>query len=88
MPPAALMSATACSAPFLDLRAERGVGPVIGPATPSLICAVAAPASASLRPNDTPGQAIFFMLVSLSMVHEAMAIHRGGDRPAMANLNA
>ncbi len=39
MPPAALMSATACSTPFFSCRPKAALPPVIGPATPSLICA-------------------------------------------------
>ena len=36
MPPAALMSATACSAPFFSCAPKAAFGPVIGPATPIL----------------------------------------------------
>ena len=41
MPPAALMSATACSTPFLSCAPKAALPPVIGPATPSLIWAEA-----------------------------------------------
>ena len=47
MPPAALMSSTACSAPFFSCAPKAAFGPVIGPATPILICAWAAPAKAT-----------------------------------------
>ena len=39
MPPLALMSAAACSAPFLSWAPNAALGPVSGPATPILICA-------------------------------------------------
>ena len=37
MPPLALISSTACSAPFLSCAPNAAFGPVIGPATPILI---------------------------------------------------
>src|SRR5215472_6014653 len=49
MPPAALMSATPWSAPFLSCAPNAAFGPVIGPATPILICAEAVPANATAR---------------------------------------
>ena len=35
MPPAALMSATACCAPFFSCAPKAALGPVTGPASPS-----------------------------------------------------
>src|SRR5689334_16299662 len=39
MPPAALMSAAACSTPFFICAPVAAFGPVIGPPTPNLTCA-------------------------------------------------
>src|SRR4030088_2497323 len=46
IPPLALMSATACSVPFLICAPKEAFGPVIGPPTPNLTWAAAAPAPA------------------------------------------
>src|SRR5919197_4707972 len=46
MPPAALMSAAACSAPFCSCAPKAALGPVIGPATPIRMSAQALPLSA------------------------------------------
>src|SRR5262245_60318222 len=45
MPPLALMSAAACSAPFFSCAPNAAFGPVSGPATPTLTCAEALPAA-------------------------------------------
>src|ERR1700686_729828 len=51
MPPAALMSAAACSTPFFICAPVAALGPVIGPATPNLTWALAVPASAMVKPS-------------------------------------
>ncbi len=62
MPPLALMSAAACSAPFFSWAPNAALGPVSGPATPTLICA-----EAPLAPTTTAaamasaGQNTFFI---------------------------
>ncbi len=48
MPPAALRSAAACSAPFFNCAPNAALGPVKGPATPILICGIALPAGLAL----------------------------------------
>src|SRR6266536_6149994 len=54
-PPAALRSATACSAPFFICRPNADSPPVIGPATPlEMSCANAAVDSANDVPNAKP----------------------------------
>jgi hypothetical protein len=54
-PPAALKSATACSAPFFICRPNADSPPVIGPATAIVMsCASAAPDSANEAPNAKP----------------------------------
>src|SRR6266566_2509627 len=54
MPPAALMSSTACSTPFLSCAPKAALPPVIGPATPNLTCAEAVSAKARPRPKARP----------------------------------
>ena len=61
MPPLALMSAAACSAPFLSCAPNAAFGPVIGPATPTLICADAPLAQATLAAMASAGQNTFFI---------------------------
>src|SRR5215471_10686499 len=61
MPPLALMSAAACSAPFLSWAPKAALGPVSGPATPTLICADAPPAQATLVTMASAGQNTFFI---------------------------
>ena len=61
MPPAALMSSTACSAPFFSCAPKAAFGPVSGPATPILICACAVPAKAIAAPRARPSVVIFFI---------------------------
>src|SRR5260370_33010640 len=46
MPPALLMSSTACCVPFTSFAPNVAFGPVFGPPTPDLIWALAAPADA------------------------------------------
>src|SRR4051812_45788583 len=66
-PPAALMSATAASAPFLSCVPNEAYWPVIGPATPMLMSwADAVPAKARPTPSATPASHIFFMPFSSS----------------------
>src|SRR5712691_2795943 len=64
MPPAALMSATACSVPFLSCAPKAALPPVIGPATPSLIWAEAGFAKARPRPNAKPSVSHCLMMSS------------------------
>src|SRR5712671_1500374 len=68
IPPLALMSATACSVPFLICAPKEAFGPVIGPPTPNLTWAAASPAAphpiASPRPNARPSVVKVFMRVS------------------------
>ena len=67
MPPAALMSSTACSAPFFSCAPKAAFGPVIGPATPILIWAVAVSGrSAIAKPSAKPSVVIFFIACSPS----------------------
>src|SRR6266853_1024660 len=54
MPPAALMSSTACSTPFLSWAPNAALPPVIGPPTASLICACAPVASPNAKPIAKP----------------------------------
>src|ERR1700704_1306217 len=61
MPPLALRSAAACSAPFLSWAPNAALGPVSGPATPTLICADAPPAQAMLAAMASAGQNTFFI---------------------------
>ena len=51
MPPAALMSAAACSTPWVNCAPNEALAPVIGPATPILIWAVSA-AAEQQRPGE------------------------------------
>src|SRR5262249_47406938 len=62
MPPAALMSATACSTPFLSCAPKAALPPVIGPATPSLTCAEAPSAKARPRPRARPSVSQCFIV--------------------------
>src|SRR5215831_15886028 len=61
MPPLALMSAAACSTPFLSWAPKAALGPVSGPATPILICADAPLAQATLAAIASAGQNTFFI---------------------------
>src|ERR1043166_9313324 len=61
MPPAALMSSTAWSPPFLSWAPNAALGPVNGPAMPSLTCASAAPASTRPRPTARLSGISFFI---------------------------
>src|SRR6266567_3873988 len=61
MPPAALTSAAAMSVPFLSCAPDEALGPVIGPATPILICAAAVPANATANPSVRPSVVVFLM---------------------------
>src|SRR6266852_9903712 len=54
MPPAELMSAMACSTPFLSCAPNVALPPVMGPATPNLICAEAPSTEARPRPKAKP----------------------------------
>src|SRR5271165_6728889 len=59
MPPALLMSSTACCVPLVSWAPKAALGPVIGPATPILICALAAPENASAAASATPDNQYF-----------------------------
>src|SRR5215469_16611372 len=63
MPPAALMSATARSTPFLICAPVAAFGPVIGLATPNLTCAAADPATVNAKPNAMPSVVILFIFI-------------------------
>ena len=65
MPPAALMSSTACSTPFLSCAPKAALPPVIGPPTPILIWADAVPAKARPMPRARPSVSHFFMVFPL-----------------------
>src|SRR5579863_1882473 len=54
MPPALLMSSTACCVPLTSCAPKAAFGPVIGPATPILIWALAAPENARAARSATP----------------------------------
>ena len=58
MPPAALISSMACSAPFLSCAPKAAFGPVIGPATPNLICACGAAGKRRRGQRQTRGQTV------------------------------
>src|ERR1700684_1069082 len=64
MPPAALMSAAACSTPFFLCAPVAALGPVIGPPTPNLTCAVAEFANTNARLSETPSVVIVFIVSS------------------------
>ena len=61
MPPALLMSSTACWVPLTSCAPNAALGPVIGPATPNLIWALAAPENARAAASATPDNQYFFM---------------------------
>jgi len=61
MPPAALMSAAACSAPFWSWAPKAAFGPVIGPATPIRISAHALPLNARTAVMATADKRDFFI---------------------------
>ncbi len=63
-PPAALMSSTACSAPFLSWAPKAAFGPVIGPATPILICALRRARESNTETERDAGQQHFLHLVT------------------------
>ena len=65
MPPAALMSSTACSAPFLSCAPNAALGPVIGPATPSLIWARRVAGHGGSAAERQAKSTISFMQISL-----------------------
>ena len=64
MPPAALMSSTACSTPFLSCAPKAALGPVIGPATPSLICGVSGAGEGEAGSQHDAGQPDFLHVSS------------------------
>src|SRR5271155_1928522 len=66
MPPLALKSAAACATPVVSCAPNEALGPVIGPATPILTCASAAPAKANPAASTRPVNQYFFILHSLS----------------------
>src|SRR5947207_4297821 len=61
MPPVALMSAAAWSAPFFICAPVAALGPVIGPPTPNLIWAVAVPAVTIAMLKATASVVTFFI---------------------------
>src|SRR6186713_3079368 len=61
IPPAALMSAAACSAPFCSCAPKAAFGPVIGPATPIRISAHALPPNAIRAVRATADNSDFFI---------------------------
>src|SRR5262252_7425210 len=61
MPPAALMSSTAWSTPFLSWAPNDAFGPVSGPPTANLTCACAVPARMRLAPRARPSANRLFM---------------------------
>ena len=61
MPPALLMSSTACCVPLTSCAPKAAFGPVIGPATPILISALAAPENARAAASATPDNQYFFI---------------------------
>src|SRR5262249_7876797 len=62
MPPAALMSSTACSTPFLSCAPKAALPPGIGPATPSVPGAEGLSARARRRRRARPGVSQFFIV--------------------------
>src|SRR3954451_11371277 len=80
IPPASLMSAIACSAPFLSCALKAASGPVIGPPTPNLMvspCSLLQDATASPRPNASPS------LISLFIDLSVIRIRRGRVQPRL-----
>src|SRR5690606_37656749 len=61
MPPAALISATACSVPFWIWAPNAALGPVIGAPTPTRISAHAPPLNASRAVSATADKSDFFI---------------------------
>src|SRR5215213_11628423 len=69
IPPASLMSAIACSAPFLSCAPKAASGPVIGPPTPNLTvspCSLLQAATASPIPNARPS--LISLFIDLSVI--------------------
>src|SRR3954469_14585209 len=69
IPPASLMSAIACSAPFFSCAPKAASGPVIGPPTPNLTvspCSLLQAASASPIPNARPSVISLFIELSIT----------------------
>src|SRR5215218_7317778 len=69
IPPASLMSAIACSAPFLSCAPKAASGPVIGPPTPNLTvspCSLLQAATASPRPKARPS--LISLFIDLSVI--------------------
>src|SRR5580698_2529660 len=67
MPPALLMSSTACVVPCTSWAPKAAFGPVTGPATPILIWALAAPENARAATSATPdNQCLVIQLLPLS----------------------
>src|SRR5262245_32443505 len=63
MPPAALMSATACSAPFLNCEPKAAADPVRGAPTPILTWALAGQASPRPEASANPTIHTFVMII-------------------------
>ena len=61
MPPALLMSSTACCVPWTSCAPKAAFGPVIGPATPNLMSALAAPENARAAASATPDNQYLFI---------------------------
>src|SRR5882757_8126466 len=78
IPPLALMSATACSVPFLICAPKEAFGPVIGPPTPNLTWAAASPAAPHAQRQAERGEGLHACLPSVSAIRLPRAC---GQRP-------
>src|SRR5579863_2956721 len=61
MPPVLFMSSAACATPLVNCAPNEALGPVIGPATPSLNWAFAAPVKARPAASTRPVSQNFFI---------------------------
>src|ERR1019366_3879219 len=67
MPPALLKSSAAWPTPLVNCAPNEAFAPVIGPATPNLICASAVPAKPRPAARTRPVNQYFFIQRSLSL---------------------
>src|SRR5580658_10777709 len=67
MPPDLLKSSAAWVTPCTNCAPNEAFGPVTGPATPILICALAAPAYAKPAASNKPDNKYFFIRHSLGL---------------------
>src|SRR5208282_2663586 len=86
MPPALLKSSAACATPLVNCAPNEALGPVIGPATPNLTCASAAPAKARPAASTRPVNQYFFILRSLCLGRRQRP--RGGNDPTLGRIKA